>query len=344
MHLSCTAKENVVLEVDADYRRVKKQVESETSRRPRRKFVEGPFLPETINHIFGHVIDDKGTSDSIGSTDISVSDSKQFTCGTEFIQSISTNQDDTAWIHQDKSTKNLLIDSSGQIKSEIEHGGCSNFIVLDNGDHMFTHFGDKEIRKVSPTGRFIVVCSTAPLRPAGIAMSRDGHMMVCLCDGYARNITTDSRGEVHLINMSGKVMRTYGADGRTKMFTNPRKVFQNMNLDLVVVDMIDREFSTKVIGVTVDGRSRFMNTGQTSLKERFCAKDICCDQQGRIMVTDFLNHAVHVLSADGQFLQYLLTAQDGLVYPRSLALHDDTLWVGCDNGVVKVVKLKSNDE
>ena len=147
--------------MDADYRRVKKQVESETSKQTRRKFVEGPFLPETLNHIFGHLVDNTVTGDSTGSKELSVCDSKQFTYGTEFIRSISTSNTDIAWINPKKSTKNLLVDKSGQVKSEIEmKTEFSDFIVLDSGDHVFTHFGSKEIRKVSPSGRVTVVCST----------------------------------------------------------------------------------------------------------------------------------------------------------------------------------------
>ena len=328
--------------MDADYRRIKKQVTSEKSKRPRKKFVEGPFLPETLNHIFGHVINDSEKSDSTGSKELFVCDSKQFSCGTEAIITASTNQDGTAWIHQHKSTKNLLIDSNGQVDREIKHGNCEDFIVLDNDDHVLTHFGGKEIRKVSPTRQVTVICSTAPLYPAGISMSRDGHMLVCLCDCNVSDITTDSRGEVHLMDMSGKVVKKYGTDGRTKLFTNPSKVVQNVNLDLVVVDIKDTKWRTSVISVSVNDRSRFTYTGQASLEADFHALDVRCDQNGRIMITDCYNHTIHVLSADGQFLQYLLTSQDGLVYPRSLALRDDTLWIGCDDGVVRVVKLKSN--
>ena len=337
-----TAHENVVLEVDEDYRRIKTQVATDTSD-VKKSFEEGPFIPATLQYMIGRVVNTADDADTAGGLQISVCDSKHFTCGTEVILSISTNQDDRAWIHQNNSFKNLLVDSSGQDKVELYmKTQFSDFIVLDNGDHMFTCFGAKEIRKVSPTGHVTVVCSTASLGPTGISMSRDGHMLVCLCDCNVSEITADSRGEVHLIDMSGKVMRKYGADGRTKLFTNPRRVVQNVNLDLVVVDVIDKKFRTRVIGVSVNGRSRFTYKGQASLEKIFYAFDACSDQRGGIILTDVYNHAVHVLSADGQFLQYLLTAQDGLVYPRALALHDDTLWVGCDDGVVRVVKLKSN--
>ena len=334
-----TAHEIVVLEVDNDYRRIKAQVATQTSN-VRRRFVEGPFLPTTLEYMIGEVVNTADDRDTASGPQLSVCDSRQFTCGTEFIRSISTNNNGTAWIHENKSTKNLLVGSSGQVKREIEHGDCTDFIVLDNCEHIITHFSREEIRKVFPTGHVTVVCSTSPHRPRGISMSHDGHMLVCLCDCDVPDITTDSRGEVHLMDMSGKVVKKYGAVGGTKLFTNPQRVVQNVNLDLVVVGIIDKEFRSKVVGVNLDGRPRFSYTGQAFFENKFHAFDVCCDQRGRIILTDFYNHAIHVLNADGQFLLYLLTARDGLVGPRSLSLYDNMLWVGCEKGVVRVVKLK----
>ena len=341
--LHFTAHENVVLDVDEDYRRIKKQMMSENSKKCKNKaFVDGGVHTQALGQTTKVTTVDERAS--TGGPQLSVCDCSQFSYGTEFIRSISIIQDDTVWILQYKSTKNLLVDRSGQVKNEIEHGGCSDFIVLDNGDHVITIFGAKEIRKVSPTGHVTVVCSTAPLRPVGISMSRDGHMLGCLCDCDVDDITAESMGEVQHVDMTGRVLTRYryGDDGRTKLFTWPKRVTQNVNMDLCVVDTVNKDFRTRVVGVTTDSRLKFTYTGQTSLKEKFNAKDLCCDERGRIILTDYLNDAVHVLSADGQFLQYLLTAKDGLVYPRSLAHCDDTLWIGCEKGVVRVLKLKSD--
>ena len=341
-HFAFTAPENVVLDVDEDYRRIKKQMMSKISKKCKNSaFVDGDVHTHTLGQTTEVTTVDERTSTC--SPQLSVCDSSQFSYGTDLITSISITQDDTAWIHKYKSTKNLLVNSSGQVKNEIEQGDCDDFIVLDNGDHVFTGFVTKEIRKVSPTGHVTVVCSTAPLRPRGISMSRDGHMLVCLCDGNISDITVESMGEVQHVDMTGRVVTRYryGNDGRTKLLTHPKRITQNVNMDLCVVDYIDRDFRSRVVGVTTDSRVKFTYTGQASLKKKFSALDVCCDQHGRIILTDFYNHSIHVLSADGQFLQYLLTAQDGLVYPRSLALRDGTLWVGCSNGVVRVLKLKS---
>ena len=168
-------------------------------------------------------------------------------------------------------------------------------------------------------------------------------MLVCLCDGNVRDITVDSKGEIHHMDIEENVIKKYQhcSDGQTKLFTSPRRVTQNINLDICVVDMIDKTFRTLVMGVTLNGRQKFSYTGQASLKQKFSASDVCCDQNARIKLTDTLNNAIHVLSADGHFLQILLGEQDGLFLPRALALHEDKLWVGCGEGCVIIVELKS---
>ena len=299
----------------------------------------------------GRVVYATDDKDSASVPCYSVSDSTKFNCGAEaIIDIISINQDDiaSAWLHQMSSSKILLVDSSGEVKQEREiNFTCPDFIVLDNDDHVFTRFGKHEIRKVLPTGNISVVCSTAPLCPTGICRSRDGrHILVCLCDCNVTDITTESKGEIHYMDMEGTLSRKYQrcSDGMTKLFTNPRRVTQNVNLDICVIDVIDTEFRTSVIGITEGGVVKFTYTGHTSLEEPFSASDICCDQYKRIMLTDTLNDAVHVLSADGDFLQFLLTTQDGLWGPKSLALREDTLWVGCCKGEVFIVKLKFDNK
>ncbi|KAK3106639.1 hypothetical protein FSP39_024224 [Pinctada imbricata] len=83
---------------------------------------------------------------------------------------------------------------------------------------------------------------------------------------------------------------------------------------------------------------RYTYTGQPALTERFICNGIACDHHGRILLTDFYNHAVHLLRENGFFLQCVLTEQSSLKWPQSLGLCGDTLWVGCPKGMVRVYK------
>ncbi|KAK3093240.1 hypothetical protein FSP39_013094 [Pinctada imbricata] len=211
--------------------------------------------------------------------------------------------------------------------------------MLDN-DRIFTGFGPMIIRRITPSGTQSEVCSTAPLHPAGVSISFNGDLLVTLCSCNVSKISSDSYGEVHQIEKSGVVQRryTHTEDHRSKLFVNPLKVAQNVNKDLCVVDIIDNEFRSRLVVLSESSKLRFIYKGQQSFSKKFTSNDVACDDRGRILVTDYYNHAVHVLLEDGHFLQYLLTEQSPLSYPRSLGLHGDTLWVGCDKGVVRVYK------
>ncbi|KAK3103408.1 hypothetical protein FSP39_019004 [Pinctada imbricata] len=183
--------------------------------------------------------------------------------------------------------------------------------------------------------------STSPLSPTGICESRDGGLLVCLVECDHSKITSTTKGEVHQIDMKGKIIRKYTNDckDQSKLFTYPNRVAINVNSDLCVVDILNKDLSCRVIAVAMDSKIHFTYKGQPSLGQKFFASDIMCDFWGRIILSDFFNSAVHVLSADGVFLQFLITADDGLSRPHSITLYADKLWVGCAKGVIKLYEL-----
>ncbi|KAK3106387.1 hypothetical protein FSP39_018904 [Pinctada imbricata] len=107
---------------------------------------------------------------------------------------------------------------------------------------------------------------------------------------------------------------------------------------MCVVEHIDREYRSRLVCVSMLSQVRFTYTGQPALTKKFSCNDIACDHHGRILLADILNHAVHLLREDGHFLQYVLTEQSPLKLPMALGLHGGTLWVGCQEGVVRVYK------
>jgi hypothetical protein len=48
---------------------------------------------------------------------------------------------------------------------------------------------------------------------------------------------------------------------------------------------------------------------------------------------------IHLLSPDGQFLKFLLTEKE-VIKPTALSLYGSTLWVGNDQGSVKLFQYK----
>ena len=56
-----------------------------------------------------------------------------------------------------------------------------------------------------------------------------------------------------------------------------------------------------------------------------------CDDGDNVMVCGYDSHNIHVITSDGKKYSTLLSSQDGLDRPRSVAYgkSDDTLVVGC---------------
>ena len=137
------------------------------------------------------------------------------------------------------------------------------------------------------------------------------------------------RGRVVIYSTSGKVVKELDE----KLFENPFWMAQSkINNDLFVSDD-----DCKIVALDREYKVRFEYTGQGD-GERFFPRGICTDNCGHVLVTDY-NGRVHILNKDGKFIQYLLTAEQGLRAPRSIDTdREGNAWVGDEHGEVKVVK------
>ncbi|KAK3106207.1 hypothetical protein FSP39_015189 [Pinctada imbricata] len=337
-------KDNVILEVEEELHILQENISSLSIQlgKKKLKFREGKLSPDVLQYIFGDVVDDKSESK------VKVIEKSHFTHvdDSTFIKSIVPVTCNEALVCRLSSTQIDHVDMTGRVIKERKlPTACEDFTMMDN-DIIYTRFGDKIIRRLSSSGKASDVISTAPLHPCGISTSRDGGILVTLCDCYPTDITTSSKGDILQITSTGGITQRYGhTEGHTdKVLMNPRRVAQNVNMDLCVVDVIDKELKTRLVVLSIKGHRKFSFIGQPSLKEKFSSDDVVCDHRGRILVTDFYNHAVHLLSEDGHFLELILTEQSPLWRPRCMGLHGDTLWVGCSKGVVRVYEYKEEDD
>ncbi|CAH1781267.1 unnamed protein product, partial [Owenia fusiformis] len=84
---------------------------------------------------------------------------------------------------------------------------------------------------------------------------------------------------------------------------------------------------------------RYGGCGENALNDPF---GVCVDTLGNILVADYGNNRVQLLSPDGNFIRHVLSESEGLKYPWCLAMDtDDNLLVGtmglekCEAFVVK---------
>lgn len=76
----------------------------------------------------------------------------------------------------------------------------------------------------------------------------------------------------------------------------------------------------------------------TSPLSAFIPNDIAIDHNGRLLVAVSNDNAVHLLDKNLTFLKLLMTEEDGLERPTSVALDTEGyLYVGCKDGRIHVI-------
>ena len=66
-----------------------------------------------------------------------------------------------------------------------------------------------------------------------------------------------------------------------------------------------------------------------------------CDKYDNVIIADHYNDKIHLLSSEGKLVTTLLTAKDGIRWPRSLSIdRHGQLWIGQDESLKVVRYLK----
>ncbi|KAK3099563.1 hypothetical protein FSP39_006335 [Pinctada imbricata] len=333
-----SAHDHVVLDMDEEYKGKEKEIRQSTNQLSKvRSFKKGHLAEDTLKYMFGHMV--------FGSRDIVKPHAalvRTFNLDKISVIGVATISKTRAWIHAFESTKNVLIDDTGKTLEETDYGREFNSFNVVGKGHTFSSTEDEAILEITD-GYVKTFYETKPYYASGLCKSLDGGIIVCLIEGDRSEITPTTKGEVHHVDMSGRLVKKYVRQKETNsaLFTWPNKVAQNVNLDLCVLDFVDGKENDRLVAVSVDSRVRFTYCGQQFLKERFTGGDVMCDFRGQIYLIDLLNNSIHILSADGTFLQFLLTKEDNLSGPCSLSLCENTLWIGCTKGVVKIYEIET---
>ena len=224
-----------------------------------------------------------------------------------------------AWV--ETNTKTLqLVDRHGTVKDTIPtiDFNFEDIVLSPQGDILLTDWANKCITAIS-SDKKIKTLFKLQWEPSGLC---------CLHSGDIAVTFLNERREV-IYSASGKVIKELDK----KLFRLPFRVAQSkVNSDLYISDW----GAEKVVTLDKDYRVRYEYTGRD--RESFSPRGLCTDNAGHILITDSINHRVHILDRDGQFRQFLLTKEQGLREPWSIdADSEGNAWVG-DGCVVKVVK------
>ncbi|XP_062610545.1 uncharacterized protein LOC134272312 [Saccostrea cucullata] len=294
------------------------------------RFIRGEIKEERLESLVGKTLN----LDNIG-----VSQKDSFQYGEKTIFSLETFSENQCYINELNSKYIEKVNQQGT-KEGIFFIFPQDMCVADNSYIYFTDSNNKSISCLSPSGSVSTVIGSAPLEPGGICQSLDGGLLVTMIDNESDlyKLDSHSRRLMRHVTVTGDVIREYEyqEDGHTRLFTVPRRVTQNSNSDICVVNSTG-ENTTDLIIMSSSGRMKVVYQGQ-NLTKNFIPTDVVCDSLCYILVTDCNNKKIHLLSPDGEFLMFLPTENKGR--PYCLSLRKSILWVGYFGGFVKVFKYR----
>lgn len=103
-------------------------------------------------------------------------------------------------------------------------------------------------------------------------------------------------------------------------------------MDVETVDLADKQENSVKVTKIYDG------CVGTSPSSAFSPKDIALDHLGNLLVVVSNDNAIHLLDKNLTFQKLLMTEEDDLKRPTSVALDTEgDLYVGCEDGHVHVV-------
>ena len=297
-------------------------------------FVPGQIIQGQIEEMIGEIKESDTDIDT--GNNISVEGLRTLKCFDERLRTISPISSTQAWVGGNKSNIIKQLSSQGTETNNITFSNHSYFIS-SNGDFIVTDYKNQVIRRVTSDGKEQVIVRTKPLYPTCITQTQAADILVNLMDGGDHyKLQSSSRRLVQRMTLTGKVLQTYEfqEDGKTRLFTLPGRTAENGNSDICVINHTSGN-TGELIVLHGDERVRFTYRGQEG--QKFYPIDVGCDSHRRIIVLECTKTtSLSVLSSNGTFLRFLLS--DMFDYPHTMALYQNTLWIGFEKGAVKLYK------
>ncbi|XP_076087596.1 uncharacterized protein LOC143058021 [Mytilus galloprovincialis] len=201
----------------------------------------------------------------------------------------------------------------------------------------FTVIGSSEIKCLSTftsDSKIGTFMSISPLYARGIHATNmtNKNILVGFKDqGNNFPLQAESRRGILVYDYNCRHMRTYEYDtNNQRLFTLPGVITTNINEDICVID-ITNKWEGRVVVLGKYGNLKWTYNGHPTInsKNNFNPWDIVTTSKGLILVSDYANNAVHMLSMEG-CLVTCLNESHGIERPSCLNINQSSqLQIGC---------------
>ncbi|XP_048742088.2 uncharacterized protein LOC125655692 [Ostrea edulis] len=216
------------------------------------------------------------------------------------LYSVSCLSEDQVWTRGDNETMNLLNLQSKLLTSIKTKSGRrpTDIAVTRDGDLVYTDISNNTVNLIK-NKQIQTVITLQGWRPCSVCCTAGNDLLVTMI--------SDDRKQSKVVRYSGSTEKQsiqFDDQGRPLYSSdnNIKYLSENKNLDICVADCLARA----VVVVNQSGKLRFRYTVHPSnTKHSFNPFGITTDSQSHILTADIVNHRIHILDQDGQFLRYI---------------------------------------
>lgn len=208
------------------------------------------------------------------------------------------------------------------------------FGLVDISNNIFVSTGANILRLINERTKQITdsAFNVAPMISRDVHITRDREVIISAISRFSA--TRRSSSSLIVMDQAGKLINKHEKNRNNKpLFALPYQVISTRNGNIFVVDRINSTGQGRVVVIGQEGKIKRIYTGHQYVNTEdkpFKPQGILATPADNILVTDWDNHGIHILTQDGEFILFYSLKDIGIQYPYSLAMSTSgTLFIGC---------------